>query len=109
MFVGKGTAFERGTRIRLQDDFTDGRSNTILVVEVHDSGIHWMEPRDLHVSQMPLAINPPRGQGISSGHVGGANVAFADGSVRFLTNEIAPQTLRAVLTRSGKEPPGDLQ
>jgi prepilin-type processing-associated H-X9-DG protein len=86
-------------------DIIDGTSSTILVVEVANSGIHWMEPRDLHISQMPMAINPPRGQGISSEHPHGAHVAFADGSVRLLPDDTPPATLRAALTRNGIEPP----
>lgn len=100
--IGPKTTFRETGLVRLAD-ILDGTSNTILLVEVHNSGIHWLEPRDLDIHQMPLAINPPQGQGISSAHNHGANVAFADGSVRFLTNDTPPATLRALLTRSGKE------
>ena len=51
-----------------------------------------------------MAINPKTGQGISSGHPdrrgGGANVAFADGQVRFLNNDFSPKTLHAELTKN---------
>ena len=36
-------------------------------------------------------------------HNNGFNVAFADGSVRFLKSSITPQTLSALLTRNGGE------
>jgi Protein of unknown function (DUF1559) len=84
-------------------DIKDGSSTTIMLVEIHNSGIHWMEPRDLHVTQMPMVINPPRGQGISSAHVHGAQFGFADGSVRFLTDNLPPETLRGALTIEGGE------
>jgi prepilin-type processing-associated H-X9-DG protein len=100
--VGPETAW-RGERPVRASHIIDGMSNTILVVEVHNSGIHWMEPRDLHVTQMPLAINPQRGQGISSLHPNGANVLFADGSVEFLPDNLDPETLRAVLTIAREE------
>jgi prepilin-type processing-associated H-X9-DG protein len=104
--VGPGTVWtdKSGGFVRMAD-IIDGTSNTIVLVEVENSGIHWMEPRDLHVVQMPMAINPKSGQGISSNHPGGVNVGFADGSVRFLTSGTPAETIRAALTRNGKEPP----
>jgi len=82
----------------------DARSNTILVVEVHNSGINWLEPRDLTFEEAARGINPRDGKlGISSAHRGGANVLFADGAVRYLTNETLPETLRALLTANGGE------
>lgn len=60
------------------------KSDSLLVVEVADSGIHWMEPRDLHVVQMNPIVCASHGQGISSHHINGAHVSFADGTVHFL-------------------------
>ncbi|MCC7084871.1 MAG: DUF1559 domain-containing protein [Pirellulales bacterium] len=39
-----------------------------------------------------------------SNHPGGANFALADGSVRFIHNDIPQESLRAMSTRSGGEP-----
>jgi prepilin-type processing-associated H-X9-DG protein len=74
-------------------------AEAIVLVEVANAGIHWMEPRDLQVGTSLITINPKIGQGISSLHPQGANVAFADGSVRFLANETRPQFLDALLNR----------
>jgi len=105
--VGPGTAWPGAKSIDLAD-IKDGTSNTILVVEVKNSGIHWMEPRDLDASQMPMTINAkPLGSSatldISSGHKGVAQVAFADGSVRAIPEDTPPATLRAMLTITGGE------
>jgi type II secretory pathway pseudopilin PulG len=100
--IGPETAWP-GTRCIQMGDIGDGLSNTLLLAEVHKSGIHWMEPRDLHVLQMAPGINPKAGQGISSAHPGGAQVALADGSTWFLSESIAPATLRKLLTIRGGE------
>jgi prepilin-type processing-associated H-X9-DG protein len=84
-------------------DFAAGGANTILLVEVADSGIHWMEPRDLEVGQFDGTINAGSGQGISSHHGGGANVVFADGSIRFLSSNTSPEVVKALLTTAGGE------
>jgi prepilin-type processing-associated H-X9-DG protein len=99
--IGPRTAWP-GDKVVSLNDITDGPGNTILVVEVADSGIQWAEPRDLHVLQMPHGINRP-GQGISCNHGGGAMVAFADGSVKFLPDSITPAQLDAMLSIAGKE------
>jgi uncharacterized protein DUF1559 len=93
----------------------NGLPYTLLVAEAHESGIHWMEPRDLHMVQMPLAVNAIRGQGIGSVHGTSddrgrgncAQVLLCDGSVRTLKNDIPPATLRALLTIAGGETVGD--
>jgi hypothetical protein len=61
------------------DKIPDGASHTLLLVEVRNSGIHWMEPRDLHIDMMTMRVNPPEGQGISSVHPGSATAMYTDG------------------------------
>lgn len=89
------------------DDVIDGLSQTVAVVEVANSGIHWAEPRDLHVTQMSPQVNPTAGMGLSSRHKGGANVLFCDGGVHFIPDKTPPETIRALLTRAGGEDVGD--
>ncbi|MFN0056356.1 MAG: DUF1559 domain-containing protein [Planctomycetales bacterium] len=78
-------------------------SLTLHVVEVADSGIHWMEPRDLHVVQMSPRINSQSGQGISSKHTGVAHILFADGSVRLITESVSVTTIGRFMTINGGE------
>ena len=103
--VGPETAWTGRGAVTFRD-ITDGTSNTLLIVEVANSGIHWMEPRDLHVVQMAPTINAKSGQGISSRHMGGAQALLADGSVRFISEQLTPESIRALLTgHAGDEIP----
>ena len=95
--VGPETAWPDGRATTFQD-ISDGTSATLLVVEVANSGIHWMEPRDLHVVQMAPTVNAKSGQGISSRHTAGAHGLIADGAVRFVQESVAAEILRAWLT-----------
>lgn len=49
--VGPGTMWpgEHGMPI---SGITDGTSNTIMIVEITNSDIHWMEPRDLPIEEL---------------------------------------------------------
>jgi prepilin-type processing-associated H-X9-DG protein len=81
---------------------TDGTSNTILVVEAPHANIPWTEPRDLDFAQLNMVINGGANSPHSD-HPGGTNVLLADGSVRYLSSSIAPENLRAMLTKAGNE------
>lgn len=102
--VGPRTAFPGSESVSLKD-ISDGTSSVIAIVEVANSGIHWMEPRDLHVLQMATKVNPSVGQGISSPHKGGgAHALLCDGAVRSLADETAPETIRRLLEINDGEP-----
>jgi hypothetical protein len=97
VFVGPGTAFEKGQTIHFPASFTDGTSNTILIAEAA-RGVPWTKPEDLPFD--PQAPLPALG-----GHFrGGFNVALADGSIRFITPSTSERTLKAAITRNA----GDL-
>ena len=74
----------------------DGTSNTILAVEA-DRAVHWAEPVDIEID--PKTGIPKLG-GI---HKGGFNASFADGSVRFISENTDPQVLWQLYTASGGE------
>jgi prepilin-type processing-associated H-X9-DG protein len=46
------------------------------------------------------SVNQTNRKGIYAFHPGGANVAFADGSVRFLADSTSPSALTAMATRA---------
>src|SRR5262249_25630955 len=102
--TGSQTIWPGATSTKMAD-IKDGPSNTILLIEVLNSGIHWMEPRDLDMTQMPMAITPAKGLGISCVHKpeGFANIAFADGGTRRIPNTASAKAIRAALTISGGE------
>ena len=105
--VGEETVFPGARSIKL-DDITDGTNKTILFVEVADSDINWMEPRDLAFDRMPMRVNAP---GMRAPRIGSTypdvRVAFADGMIRRIKDAISPATLRALLTARGGEPIAD--
>jgi hypothetical protein len=94
--TGEGTVFP-GARCRRISDVLDGPRNTILFVEASDSGIGWMEPRDLAYDQALRGINPQEGTGISSRHGRLAIVANVDGSIWTLPESLSRDTLRKLL------------
>jgi prepilin-type processing-associated H-X9-DG protein len=79
--------------------FTDGMSNTLMVVEAKQS-VPWTKP-----SELPFDPTRPSDPlfGAGSSHYGGFNVVFADASVWFLPSTIAPDVFRALITRAGNE------
>jgi len=88
---------------------TDGASNTLAIVEAAGLNIVWTEPRDAQVGREPLGINF-KGTGkndspgiMSSWHVGGAQASLADGSIRYLSQDIDQRVLKALTTPNGGE------
>jgi uncharacterized protein DUF1559 len=101
--VGDQSAFP-GQRTTALTDMTDGVENSIFLVEIANSDIHWMEPRDLELAKMSFIVNDPHRAGISSHHPRGPGVSFADGTGIRLAESLRPETLQALITISGQEP-----
>lgn len=102
--VGPQTAFP-GDRSVTFDDFLDGLENTILLVEIANSDIHWMEPRDLNFDTMSFVTNDPQRPSISAPHANGPAVVFADRISGYrLDRSLRPETVKAMLTIAGGEP-----
>jgi hypothetical protein len=104
--VGANTAWP-GAKAISYASITDRTSETLLIVEMANSGIHWMEPRDLSFDEIPIAINPPNGPGISSPHPNVALALFADGHTAAISERTPPEIVRRLLTIADGEPVGD--
>ena len=79
----------------------DGSDNDkILVIEVVNSDILWMEPRDLTLEQALDAIQPKTGIGIGSRHRDGIHYVTVGGEVRTLDRNIDRESLRKLLVRN---------
>jgi len=89
LVTGPGTVFD-GRRWSLED--IDG--DTILIVEVARSGVHWMEPGDLDINAIPPSI--------TAGLDGkGLHVGFADGNVWYLDAGVPLEHLKSFFTVEG--------
>jgi prepilin-type N-terminal cleavage/methylation domain-containing protein/prepilin-type processing-associated H-X9-DG protein len=109
-------------------DITDGSSSTLLLAEdagrndCYELGVSgcnlpqdgsWANPDgaivitgfDAAKKNVPgsIAVNGTNSQNVYSFHQGGANVLFADGSVKFLSASVTLDVLVSLMTRSGGE------
>ena len=106
--VGESTIWPRSASTNFRD-VADGLSSTLMVVEACGTAVAWAEPRDLPFAEAKIGVNLPgekRHQSdavLSSYHQRGAYSLFGDGSVRFMSNEIDADVLRALLTATGGE------
>jgi hypothetical protein len=108
--IGPKTVFP-GARAMPVSEITDP-ANTIFVVETSNSGIHWLEPRDISIDDALRGINKRPGPSISSFHVdffyrslNNAFVAFGDGEVRSVNNEVIDRkVLEQLLEAKGEKP-----
>jgi hypothetical protein len=80
--------------------FPDGTSNTLLAGESAGAYKPWGHPRNWRDPALGLNTTP---DGFGSPTKRGASFVFADGSVRFLTNDVSPRVLRALSTPDGGE------
>jgi prepilin-type processing-associated H-X9-DG protein len=102
VITGPGTMFDGAKACRIAD-ISDGTSNTLMVVEVAGTGVNWAEPKDLDASKLAYPLNAGGPSSPASHHPGGINAALCDGSVRFISDSVAPQTFNSLVTRAGGE------
>ncbi len=87
-------------------EISKGASQTILIGEVNAEFKPWGQPGNLRdpargINRSPHGFGGPPGSG-------GAQFSMADGSVRFVSDKVSPEILRAMSTLHGSERPDDL-
>jgi prepilin-type processing-associated H-X9-DG protein len=104
----KAGVFGYETSARLQD-ITDGASTTMMVIETAKDNGPWAAGGPATVRGLDPS-EPYIGSGRQFGglHSGGAMTAFADGSVRFISDKISPATFEALATIAGHDAVSDL-
>jgi hypothetical protein len=107
--VGPGAAWEinyqpgvpfNARLLRYPAEFRDGTSNTIGLVE-GVKAVPWTKPED--VTYDPKGALPKLGGQFKDG----SYAAFMDGSVRLLSRRLSEATLRAIITRTAGDLPGN--
>ena len=97
--TGKKTAFPTPAVAATMNDFRDGTSKTILVVEAEaGKAVPWTKPDD-------LAIDPDKPHaGLKNSRPGGFFAAFVDTHVQLIPADVAADVLAALFTPAGNEP-----
>lgn len=110
--TGPDTLFPDG-KTRSDRDITDGLSNTIMLVEVAGSGVHWTEPIDVDIAALTQGMRDAQENLLadadtvyaSSEHPGVVNVAFADCHVEAMDSSTSPVLLKEMATIDDGAPP----
>jgi len=104
--VGPGTMWP-GAHPFTVSEITDGTSNTIMLVEVRNSGIHWLEPRDLTATELKARIVAKRWREQPRNHDSGGHVLMADASVHWISDDNLLKYLDALISINGNDSIGD--
>jgi prepilin-type processing-associated H-X9-DG protein len=100
--IGPGTAWRRDRAVKLSD-LPDSGSHTVMVVEVVNSIVHWLEPCDLSEEEVLERMKTGKGLRISTAHPDGINVLFADGTVRTLPSKMPISLWKRILSGEGTD------
>jgi hypothetical protein len=94
--------YDRRTKLA---DIEDGTAHTMMLAETGMVGGSWLQGGPATVRGLDPNQKPYIGPGRQFGgmHAGGAFVAFADGSIRRVTESIDPAVFEAVSTMAGGE------
>jgi prepilin-type processing-associated H-X9-DG protein len=89
----------------------DGVSHCLLLLETGSNPGRWIAGGPASVRSLDPATRPYLGPGrpFGGGHPGGANAAFADGSVRFFTDQTSPEVLEVLAAIADGNPADNSQ
>ncbi|MEZ6123741.1 MAG: DUF1559 domain-containing protein [Planctomycetaceae bacterium] len=89
-------------RIATLRSISDGTSLTLLTTEVHQHAVHWMAPEDVTFQQLLTDLRLSEDEDCCN-HVKGLQMGLADGSVHYVSHDLAAETLKALITINGGE------
>jgi hypothetical protein len=88
---------EQGAKL---DELTDGDKHTLIIIELKNSGIHWAEPRDLDLDNLPQGFDKNHLGKSLSPHVKGIVAVYADGHVETIPSNSSIEELKAAVSKS---------
>ena len=95
--IGKAVTLFRVARLLV----TDGTSNTVFAGEVKGTFRPWGDVINWRDLRLGINVSP---DGFGGPFKGGCNLLLGDGSVRFVSDGISPEVLKALSTPKGNEP-----
>ncbi|MEJ7595686.1 MAG: DUF1559 domain-containing protein [Planctomycetaceae bacterium] len=104
-YAGNSQVLTKNGSIKIFD-MVDGASNTILAGEVSGGFMAWGDPENRRDPANGFGTAPNQFGGPAVGR-GGVNMLLADGSVRFISENITPETLKALASPAGNEQVGE--
>ncbi len=95
-----GNEYVLGRRGLALSDISDGLANTLLAGEVKDNPVPWGHHANRRDPALGINASP---QGFGGPWTGGCNFLMADGSTRFVNENISRDVLKALSTPNGRE------
>lgn len=102
LITGNNTIFPLAAPMGL-DDVTDGREQTLLVVETSFANGEWTKPWDIDITKLNTKIGSTGPNSIGGLQAGGAAVVFADETPGWLPEDLSPALLRGLISPAAGE------
>ena len=99
LVTGPETVFPYNRPPLAPEEISDGLLRTIICLQLPNSDIHWLEPREETIDDVLQLFKNPGWRANQSG----INMAYADGHTVRIEPDIDLETLRAMLTAAGGE------